>query len=130
MARKRYNDRCMRPAVVFLGALILIMTPMTGEAGTECSTVTGDPAAGEAVYNGTCTACHGPNGKGIIPGMPDLTKSGGSLSKPDDVLIGSITNGLESGTAPLAMPAKGGNPSLSDEDIVNVLGYLRKKFVC
>ncbi|MFH1820201.1 MAG: cytochrome c, partial [Pseudomonadota bacterium] len=28
---------------------------------------------GQAVYNGTCIACHGSDGTGSLPGVPDLT---------------------------------------------------------
>jgi len=85
-------------------------------------------AAGQAVYSQTCIACHGANGKSAIPGVADLTKSDGALSKSDEALIKSITEGFKSPGAALAMPAKGGNPSLTEADINAVLAYLRATF--
>ncbi|PHR62824.1 MAG: cytochrome c, class I [Robiginitomaculum sp.] len=86
-------------------------------------------AKGKAVYEGTCIYCHGDNGKGEIPGSPDFNKTDGVLSKTDEELIRNITEGFESPGADMPMPAKGGNPDLTDEDIANVLTFLKTKFV-
>jgi len=80
---------------------------------------------GESIYNQTCVACHGANGAGAIPGVPKLSER---LSKSDATLLGNIKNGLQSEGSPMAMPAKGGNPRLSDADIKEVLIYLRQTF--
>lgn len=85
-------------------------------------------AAGEAIYSQTCIACHGAKGKGAIPGVADLTKADGALAKSDEDLIRSITDGIQSSGAALAMPAKGGNPTLAEADIRAVLSYLRDTF--
>jgi len=87
-----------------------------------------DTAAGEAVYSQTCIACHGADGKGMIPGVRDLTAADGSLLKSDADLVNSITNGFQSPGSFMAMPAKGGNPGLTEADIKAVLAYLRAAF--
>ncbi|VAV98674.1 hypothetical protein MNBD_ALPHA06-284 [hydrothermal vent metagenome] len=88
----------------------------------------GDVKKGKDVYEGTCIYCHGDNGKGEIPGTPNFNKADGVLSKSDAELITNITDGFESPGADMPMPAKGGNPDLSDEDVKNVMAYLRKEF--
>ena len=85
-------------------------------------------ADGAAVYNSTCIACHGADGKGVLPGAPDFTDNEGSLSKVDTVLFQNIINGFQSPGSPMAMPPKGGNASLSDQDIENVIAYMRSTF--
>jgi cytochrome c5 len=90
-----------------------------GESGTM---------TGEEIYNTTCVACHGADGKGQVPGAPNLRSKNGPLSKPDQLLIEHITNGFKSEGSPMAMPPKGGNPSLSARDVRNVLGYMRRTF--
>ncbi len=85
-----------------------------------------DPGA--TVYKTTCVTCHGANGKGLLPGMPDFTKKDGVLSASDVVLLKRITEGYQSANSPMAMPPKGGNPSLTDEQIRLVLSYLRHEF--
>lgn len=83
---------------------------------------------GKAIYEQTCIACHGANGKGALPGVPDLTGKSGRLSKPDGVLIKNMMDGFQTPGSPMAMPPKGGNPALTREDIESVLGYMRKRF--
>lgn len=83
---------------------------------------------GQAVYTQTCLACHGADGKGALPGVPDLTRADGPLAKPDAELLQSITAGVQRPGAPLAMPPKGGNPNLTETDIRQVLDYMRLAF--
>lgn len=85
-------------------------------------------AAGKAGYSTTCIVCHGADGTGAIPGVPDLTTTKGPLSKTDKELIENITEGYQSPGSMMAMPAKGGNPSLSDEDVAALVAYLRDAF--
>jgi len=85
-------------------------------------------ASGKDIYEGTCIACHGSNGKGDIPGTPNFTKSDGVLKKGDDELITNITYGFESPGSDMPMPAKGGNEELTDEEIKAVLAYIRHEF--
>tara|TARA_R110002072_G_scaffold167618_1_gene321064 strand:+ start:355 stop:717 length:363 start_codon:yes stop_codon:yes gene_type:complete len=83
---------------------------------------------GAEVYEGTCIACHGENGKGEIPGVADFTSKEGSLNKADDVLFDHVLNGFQSDNSDLEMPALGGNEELSDQDIRDVIAYLRATF--
>ncbi len=87
-----------------------------------------DAVAGANIYQQTCVACHGANGKGALPGVADFNAPDGPLRKSDQELFQSILNGLQSPGSPLAMPAKGGNPNLSDIDIVAVIAHLRTTF--
>ena len=84
--------------------------------------------AGQSIYSQTCIACHGANGKGMIPGVSDFTAADGPLAKSDADLATSIRDGLATPGAALSMPAKGGNPALSDAEIQAVLVYLKKTF--
>jgi cytochrome c5 len=83
---------------------------------------------GKVIYQQSCLACHGADGAGAFPGVPDLTEVNGSLAKPDITLIKNITDGYQSPGSPMAMPPKGGNPSLTDDNIKAVLGYMREEF--
>ena len=87
-----------------------------------------DAVAGANIYQQTCVACHGANGKGALPGVADFTAPNGPLKKSDQELFQSILNGFQSPGSPLAMPAKGGNPNLSDIDIIAVIAHLRTTF--
>ena len=87
-----------------------------------------DSVAGAAVYLRTCVACHGADGEGVLPSVADLTDSAGVLSKTDQELAESIWNGYQSSRSTLAMPAKGGDLSLTPQDMMNVLAYMRERF--
>lgn len=102
----------------FLLIAALLGTTLLGTTQTAIA------AEGKALYETTCIACHGPKGKGAIPGVPDLTK-GGPLAKPDAVLAANILNGFKSKGSPMAMPPKGGNPSLTAADAKALVVYLR-----
>jgi cytochrome c5 len=84
--------------------------------------------SGEQIYKQTCFTCHALDGKGALPGVPDLTQKNGPLSQVDSVLFKRIKEGFKSPGAMLAMPAKGGNAALSDDDINRVLRYLHTQF--
>ena len=109
--------------------IILTAGLMAGLFMTAPAFAQGDVKKGAQVYEGTCIACHGENGKGEeLPGVPDFTSAKGPLAKKDAVLLGHIINGFESPGSDLAMPALGGNEDLTEEDIRNVLAYLRAKY--
>lgn len=110
---------------------VLFAVTQSAEAAGECGFSRGDQKAGEETYNETCIACHGEDGKGTVPGAPDFNKKGGGvLSKNHHVLAKHIKNGFQAPGAPMAMPAKGGNPSLTDTDIESVHTYLHQQFGC
>ena len=85
--------------------------------------------SGKALYEGTCIACHGQDGRGTIPGVPDLADPKGRLTQADGVLKKHILEGFQSPGSPMAMPPKGGNPSLSEADVDNLLRYMRAGFM-
>lgn len=102
-----------------LAAAVLVTSPVY--AGDDVN-------KGAEVYGGTCIACHGENGKGEIPGVPDFTSAKGPLSKTDAVLLDHIIDGFESPGSDMAMPELGGNEDLTEQDIKNVISYLRAAF--
>ena len=72
---------------------------------------------GESVYNGLCMACHGAGVSGApIPGS-DLMAAR-EAEKGLDGLVQNAINGLN------AMPARGGNPALTDEQIQAAVEFM------
>ncbi|RMG64381.1 MAG: cytochrome c [Calditrichaeota bacterium] len=89
----------------------------------------GDPVRGKELYTQSCSACHGPDAKGI-PGLgKDLTTSQFAMNLSDAELLDYIKKGRSTddplNTTGVAMPPKGGNPSLTDKDIMDIIAYIR-----
>ena len=83
---------------------------------------------GKEVYTQTCVACHGANGKGALPGVPDFTSKDGPLSKLDGLLLRHTIEGFQSPGSPMAMPPRGANPNLTDAELQEALIYVREEF--
>lgn len=98
-------------------------TPVAASAGQTRKAASG--LSGQQIFSNTCVACHGADGKGALPNVPDLAER---LTKTDATLITNVTKGFQSPGSPMMMPARGGNPDLSDEDIKAVVKYIRDKF--
>lgn len=96
-----------------------------GEGGLN-----GDAAAGAAVFAATCSACHGQDAKGLPNLGKDLTTSQFAIGLTDQELVDFLKVGRgaddPANTTGVAMPPKGGNPALSDEDLANVVAHLRE----
>lgn len=84
--------------------------------------------AGESVFQSACIACHGVDGAGALPGVPDLTSSDSRLAQPEDVLLKLTIEGFQRPGSSMAMPPRAGNPELSDEDLRAALRYMRERF--
>lgn len=89
----------------------------------------GDAEAGAEVFAGTCATCHGPEGKGITGLGKDLTTSQFVADSTDAELIAFLEVGRPAddplNTTGVAMPPKGGNPALTEEDLLDVVAYMR-----
>ena len=91
--------------------------------------MTGDAAAGKTTYGTICIACHGPEGKGVTGLGKDLTTSTFVADLDDAGLVEFIKKGRDASdplnTTGIAMPPKAGNPALSDQEIYNVVAFVR-----
>jgi disulfide bond formation protein DsbB len=118
------------PAVLLV--LVLAVTACGGgSAPTEpppTPAPAGDPAKGEELFV-TCAACHGPKGEGVEGLGKDMTASEFIAGKSDDELVEFIKVGRAPddplNTTGVAMLPKGGNPALSDEDLYDLVAYIR-----
>lgn len=94
----------------------------------ESTTAVSDITSGKQVYESNCLACHGANGKGSIPGVPDFTDRKGRLSKGDSELLSNIITGIQSPGSSMPMPPRGGNSQLTDADLNAALKYIKASF--
>lgn len=101
----------------------------TSSGGGGESTGAGDAVKGAAVYQGTCAACHGDDlagvdglGKPLAPSAYVVDHTEAELAA--FIAVGRPTSDPEN-TQGVDMPPKGGNPSLSDQDLLDVSAYLK-----
>jgi mono/diheme cytochrome c family protein len=89
----------------------------------------GDATAGAEVFAGTCAACHGADATGIEGLGKDLHNNAFVDERTDDEMIAFLEEGRPAGdplnTTGVDMPPKGGNPSLGEDDLADVVAYLR-----
>jgi nitrite reductase (NO-forming) len=83
--------------------------------------------AGEALFAGTCSVCHQPNGQGLEGVFPPLAKSDFLMADLKRA-IGIVLNGL---TGPVTVNGKPFNSvmppmsQLNDDEVANILTYVR-----
>jgi mono/diheme cytochrome c family protein len=131
-----------RIALLALLALLLALAACGGGGGdtttapgqeaapaTAAPVAAGDPVAGEALYNTNCASCHAPDGTGV-PGLgKDLTTGEFIAAHSDEELVDFIKVGRgptdPDNTTGIAMPPKGGNPALTDDQIRDIVAWIR-----
>ncbi|MEM7535788.1 MAG: c-type cytochrome [Chloroflexota bacterium] len=95
---------------------------------TQGGTAVGDVEIGEELYT-TCAGCHGADGVGMEGLGVALAGNEFVRTQSDDELVAYIIAGRTANDpdnrSGLVMPAWGGNPSLTEEDLVDIVAYLR-----
>lgn len=101
----------------------------TTAPGSDATSAVGDAAHGEALYNGSCVACHGPDGTGVDGLGKAWVGSEFINTSTDDELVEFLKVGRPAdhpdNTTGIAMLPRGGNPSLTDEDLLDLVAYMR-----
>jgi cytochrome c5 len=82
------------------------------------------PMSGEQVYNKTCMICHG-DGIAGAPKMGDKEAWQARILQGMEILESRAIQGYQGSLG--SMPAKGGNASLSDEEVKSAVAYMVEK---
>ena len=96
-------------------------------AETQPATVKSAAAApppsrtGQQVYQASCVACHGAGIAGA-PKVEDKGQWAKRIAKGVDTLYASAVNGVQGSAG--VMPAKGGNPALSNAEVRAAVDYM------
>ncbi len=90
----------------------------------------GDPIKGRELFRNSCAACHGLRGEGV-PGQGKDMRHSEFIRKLDDAGLlafiqrGRLPNDALSTTGRL-MPPRGGNPFLTDANLLDIIAYVRE----
>lgn len=107
---------------ILAGAVLLVFA---ATSWVSAQAVRGNPKNGQIVYEQQCLRCHGSKLDGSGPDAKDLIvrpanlQSQASRAKTDWELLVTITNGA------LFTPMHGFRGKLTDEQILDVLSYIR-----
>jgi cytochrome c5 len=82
----------------------------------------GGDDVGKKTYSSICVACHG-SGIPNIPQLGDAATWAPRIEQGKDTLYAHAIDGY-TGKSGMPMPAKGGNPSLSDDDVKAAVDYI------
>jgi mono/diheme cytochrome c family protein len=88
-----------------------------------------ETARGKLLYEQSCSVCNGVDGRGFPDLGGDLVHGTFAVGKTDDQLVEFIKQGRPLAdplnTTGIPMPPRAGNPSLTDDQIRDIVGYLR-----
>jgi len=104
-----------------VGQINLASNTTVSSATTQVTATTTAVIDGKKIYNGMCVACHGAG----VAGAPRVGDKGAwaeRIDKGASTLYANAINGVQGSSG--VMPAKGGNPALSDDEIKAVVDYM------
>jgi len=84
---------------------------------------------GEKLYMQNCMVCHADDGTGAMPGVLDLEENRVWSTIDEIKLLTRLKQGIQKSDASISMPAKGGNPNLTDKDLNEIINYMRQSFL-
>ncbi|MDH3216437.1 MAG: cytochrome c [Candidatus Krumholzibacteria bacterium] len=89
----------------------------------------GDAGKGTALFVSYCSACHGADAKGLKGLGRDLTQNEWVQSLSDAEFLEYVNTGRgvddPRNTSGIPMPPKGGNPALTDQEIMHIIAHVR-----
>lgn len=117
------------PGIVALATVTTLADSSPSPNGSPPSALPGDPTKGGALYAANCSSCHGVNLEGGIGAVLNpIDKLPGVPNTLDPTfLIAIITSGRQPQAGDpksVAMPPKGGNNNLSDQDVKDLAAFI------
>jgi disulfide bond formation protein DsbB len=134
MAGKRMRILALTAGVLVAAGVVACGGPAAPTAAPPASKPTaaakvGDATRGQQLFTQSCVSCHGPDAKGL-PGLgKDMTTSAFIKAQSDAQLLDFIKKGRPVGdpanTTKVDMPPKGGNPALTDTQLMDIIAFIR-----
>lgn len=124
----------MKTRLLVLFSLLVIVAVVLsacggGAAAPAAPKSKGDAVKGKTAFLATCSACHGADAKGVPSLGKDMTTSAFIKGLTDDQMLDFVKKGRPASdptnTTKVDMPPKGGNPALTDQDLYDIIAYIR-----
>lgn len=124
----------MKTRLLMLISLLVLVAVVLSACGGGASApapakAKGDAAKGKIAYAATCSACHGADAKGVPSLGKDMTTSAFIKGLTDDQMLDFVKKGRPASdpanTTKVDMPPKGGNPALTDQDLYDIIAFIR-----
>lgn len=116
-------------AAILAAALLLSSLAGCGGPSKKDPGLGGDAVKGKTLFLETCASCHSDNAKGLPGSGKDLTKSEFADGLADKDLLAFVKTGRPTtdpkNTTGVEMPVRGGNPALTDQDLIDIIAFLR-----
>jgi len=119
-------------SISILTVLLVLVVTQIHPVSPKVATTVLDPAAvkaGKTTFMMVCAACHGPKATGIKGLGKPLIGSEFFNGHTDVELLAFLQKGRPVNdplnTTGVMMPARGGRPNLTDNDLANVIIYIR-----
>ena len=122
---KEQTHRKNLSSAVLMTGVVVFLAACGGSSGPSSA----DASRGREHYLATCALCHGAEAEGKSRLGKELQENSfvGSLS--DEALVEFLKQGRPSwdpaNERGVDMPPKGGNPDLTDENLMEIVAYLR-----
>ncbi len=122
----RSNDTIAMTLIALLAVLAVLAA-----CGGGGKTAPADPGvkAGQAIFDRICATCHGKDANGLPKLGKGLRGNEFTKSQSDAELVAFMKTGRPAthplNTTGVDMPPKGGDPTITDEDLQNVVAFLR-----
>ena len=129
---RRAGARRRAPMLAGLAALSLVLAACGGAANPPRGPASDAPpevAHGQELVDQSCTACHGRDYEGVSGLGTSFVDNAFIQDNTDAEMMAFIKEGRP-GDAPdndtgIAMPPYGGNPRLTDDDLADIVAFLR-----
>jgi disulfide bond formation protein DsbB len=125
---KRVTARTLAWAVGAL-AIAALVAVGCGGGGDGGGAADAKIAKGEKLFRQTCASCHGADGHGMPKLGKDLHNNEFTKGLTDEEMLAFVVEGRPAfhpdNTQGVDMPPRGGNPALTDEDILAIIAFQR-----
>jgi mono/diheme cytochrome c family protein len=99
------------------------------DAGAASAATADRINAGKTLFQTTCVGCHGVDARGTALIVKNLVGGKFARTSTDDAMVSLIRTGRPAddpvNVARIAMPPRGGKPELSDDNLKDIVLYLR-----